>query len=101
MGFAVEYNLADMTPEATATVDPQPQGMRAIARITGVFFEPGATFADIVRTPGFLIPMLLAIISSVAFTALMGQRVGWERVVQQRQEMMGAAMQQRMAQMPA
>ena len=90
-----------MTPEATATVDPQPQGMSALARITGVFFEPGVTFQDIAKKPGFLVPMLLVILSGLVFTALMGQRVGWDRVVQQRQEMMSASMQQRMAQMPA
>src|SRR5215468_9301874 len=90
-----------MTPEITAPMDPQPQGMSAAGRVTGVFLDPGETFQDIARKPGFLIPMILVLLSSVVFTALMGQRVGWERVVQQRQEMMGQAMQQRMAQMPA
>ncbi len=90
-----------MTPEATASVDPQPQGMSAVSRITGVFFEPGATFSDIARKPGWLIPMVLVILAGVVFTALMAQRIGWDRVIQQRQEMMGQAMQQRTANLSA
>ncbi len=97
----MEYNLADMTPEIPASTAPEPQGMSAASRVTGVFFEPGATFQDIARKPGFLIPMLLVIVAGFVFNVLMGQRVGWERVIQQRQEMMGQAAQQRLAQLPA
>jgi len=90
-----------MTPETPAAADPQPQGMSAAARVTGVLFEPAATFQDIARRPTFLLPMILVILASLVFSVLMGQRVGWDRVIQQRNEMMGQAMQQRMSQMPA
>ena len=72
-----------MTPEVLQAPDPESAQMGAFARITGVFFEPGKTFADIGRRPQWFLPLLLIVLSAIAFYAVYGQRVGWERFMQQ------------------
>jgi hypothetical protein len=52
------------------------------ARIVGVYMEPTRTFADIAARPGgWWIPMILIMITSVAFVSCYSQRVGWERMM--------------------
>ena len=41
--------------------------MSEFSRLTGVFFEPGKTFADIAERPRWLVPLLLVIVAGVAF----------------------------------
>lgn len=72
-----------MTPEAAQIPEPAPQAMGAFARVSGVFFEPGKTFADIGRKPSWFLPLLLSIVAAIAFYAAFGQRVGWERFLRQ------------------
>jgi Yip1 domain len=60
--------------------------MSGIARIFGVFFEPGKTFEDIAQRPGWLLPVLLIIICSIAFTVTFTQHVGWEHMMRQQME---------------
>lgn len=88
----MQYNLADMTPENAAVVEPPPEGMGEIARLTGVFFEPGKTFADVAQRPSWFVPMLLTILFGLIFCAVVGQRIGWDNVAQQQ-------LDQRMAKM--
>jgi hypothetical protein len=75
-----------MTPETDSPEDQQPKGMSELARVTGVLFDPGKTFDDIGRRPTFVLPLLLTIILALTFVTLIGQRVGWERVVRQQME---------------
>jgi len=88
----MQYNLADMTPENAAVVEPQPAGMGELARLTGVFFEPGKTFADVAQRPSWFVPMLLTVLFGLIFCAMVGQRVGWDNVVQQQMEKKMATM---------
>ncbi|MGA2143621.1 MAG: Yip1 family protein [Bryobacteraceae bacterium] len=69
-----------MTPENAPAVEP-PAGLSEFSRLTGVFFEPGKTFADIVARPRWIVPMLLVILIGLAATVQMSQRIGWERIV--------------------
>ena len=89
-----------MTPENAPAVEPEPSGMNELSRLTGVFFEPGKTFADIAERPRWLVPMLLMIVAGVAFYYLYGQHVGWERFVRQQMET-NARVQQQMERLPA
>jgi hypothetical protein len=57
--------------------------MGTFARIAGVFFEPGKTFEDIGQRPSWIVPMLLIIGFTVAFTVVLGQHIGWEQIVRQ------------------
>lgn len=51
------------------------------ARLVGVFFSPGATFADIARKPDFLVPLLLLVACSVAVTETMLAKIGIEQII--------------------
>jgi hypothetical protein len=81
-----------MTPENAPAVEPEPAGMSEFSRLSGVFFEPSKTFADIAERPTWLVPLVLVILAALAYTFAIGQRIGWERVIDQQ-------MQSRMAQM--
>ena len=88
-----------MSPELAQPPEPTPAGMSVFSRITGVFFEPGKTFEDIGRRPTWFVPLLLVILSGLAFYMAYGQHVGWARFVNQ-QMTTNARMQQAMAQVP-
>jgi hypothetical protein len=75
-----------MTPENTPAVEPEPEKMGEFSRLTGVFFEPKKAFADIVERPRWFVPMLLVIIASLAYTISLGQRIGWERIIDQQMQ---------------
>ena len=66
--------------------------MGEFSRLSGVFFEPTKTFADIAERPTWFVPLLLVVLAALAFTFAIGQRLGWERVIDQQ-------MQSRIAQM--
>ena len=52
----------------SATPEPVPS-KSFVARLVGVFFSPGETFADVARRPDFIIPLLIMVVLSVAGTA--------------------------------
>ena len=54
-------------PDAANDV-AEPQNLTLVQRITGVFFSPGSTFAQIDRKPDWLIPMLILVVTAVVFT---------------------------------
>ena len=56
------------------------------ARFAGVFFSPGATFADITREPGFIPPLVAGILASMVVTETMLWKIGMERIVRQQIE---------------
>jgi len=76
--------------------EPQPQGLGEVSRLTGVFFEPAKTFADVAQRPGFWAPLILVIVVSLVYMVLFGQHVGWERMMRHQFETSSRA-----AQMPA
>jgi hypothetical protein len=51
------------------------------ARFAGVFHSPGSTFADIVRKPTWLAPLLVLVGSAVVFTEVMLWRIGMDRII--------------------
>ena len=66
---------------ATTAETPNPPAKSFLARLIGVFFSPGATFADIAQHPDFIAPLVLAIVASVAVTETMLAKIGMERIV--------------------
>ena len=70
-----------MTPEVVQAPEPEPPRMSAFARITGVFFEPGKTFADIGRRPDWLPPVLVLALATLAVTYVMSHRIGMEQII--------------------
>jgi hypothetical protein len=89
-----------MTPETVISPEPEPARMSEFSRISGVLFEPGKAFEDIGRRPTWFVPMLLTILSAVSFYIAYGQRVGFDKFLQQQLET-NTRMQQQMAQVPA
>jgi hypothetical protein len=69
-------NVVVMPPE-----QPTPEPKSFPARLVGVFFSPGDTFADIVRKPGFIAPLGLLVILSVAGTELFLAKIGMEPIL--------------------
>jgi predicted tellurium resistance membrane protein TerC len=60
-------------PEAQASLSP-------IARITGVFFNPKTTFADIARRPTWIAPMLLLFVIYLGLNLALVNRADWLQV---------------------
>ncbi|MCL6480778.1 MAG: YIP1 family protein [Firmicutes bacterium] len=52
----------------------------------GVFFSPGEIFAELARHPGWIAPVLLYTLLSLAITYSFTERVGWERYLQRQME---------------
>lgn len=66
------------TASTTEVAEP---GKSIGARLIGVFFSPGATFADIARKPDFLAPFILLTLLSVAVTETMLAKIGIENIM--------------------
>lgn len=76
-------------------MEPQPAGMGEFSRITGVFFEPKKTFADVAARPKWFVPLLLVVLASLAYTIALSQHIGWGTLLRHQFET-----NQQMAQMP-
>jgi Yip1 domain len=76
-----------MSANPTSLSEAQsPTRANHLARITGVFFSPKETFADIVAAPSWIFPtVLLVLLSAIACTAL-NQRMDWRSFVSQQIE---------------
>ena len=70
-------------PSAIESTAPQPARLSAFGRLTGVLFSPKATFEDIAAKPGFILPIAIIIVLTVAVVAVFGQRVGWRQFMEQ------------------
>ena len=70
-----------MTPEPA-----ERQPMSEFGRISNVFFEPKAAFADIAARPRPWVALVLLAVVSIAYMVSFSQRVGWERFMEQQAE---------------
>jgi len=77
--------MATTTAVSPAAPEPQPQ-MSAISRVFGVLFSPQKTFEDIVRKPGWLLPIALLTILSIAVSFGLNQRMNWREFMSQQIE---------------
>ena len=66
-------------PEVQATIG-------SFGRVVGVFFSPGKTFEDIVRKPGWVLPIVLTTILSIAVSISINQRINWREFISQQIE---------------
>jgi hypothetical protein len=74
---------------ATTTSMPAPESQAALGpmgRITGVFFSPKATFADIVRKPSWVVPVVLLTVLSLCVSFAINQRINWREFMNQQIE---------------
>jgi len=68
------------TPATTVPESAAP--LSTVARIGNIFFSPSTTFTDLKRDPSWWAAWLLISVFSLIFVFAMGQKVGFERVVQ-------------------
>jgi hypothetical protein len=68
-----------------------PAPMSFPARLAGVFIEPGDTFADIVRRPDFVWPLVVGVVSVVTLAETMLAKIGMERIIRNSLEQGGQA----------
>lgn len=76
---------------ATTTSMPAPEAqsqpaISAAGRVAGVFFSPKATFEDIVRNPGWVLPVALLTLLSLAVSFAINQRINWREFISQQIE---------------
>lgn len=65
----------------------EPQGaISPIGRIFGIFFSPKATFEDIVRKPGWVLPVLLLALLGLAVAIGLNQKMNWREFISQQIE---------------
>ena len=57
-----------------------------LGRIVGVLFSPKATFADIVRKPTWLLPMVIMAVLGLLASVSLNQRMNWREYVSQQIE---------------
>lgn len=82
----------------TAAVPEAPQSMGAFARVVGALFSPRATFEDIARKPGWLLPVVILIVLNLVVIGVFSSHIGW-RAFMEKQDLQSRSAQQRMAQM--
>jgi hypothetical protein len=58
----------------------------AFGRVFGVLFSPKKTFEDIVRKPGWLVPLLISTILSIGVSVTLAQRVNWREYISQQMD---------------
>ncbi len=74
-----------MSQVAVDTLPPEPPkaSKGAFERIIGVFFEPGATFADIAKAPSFVLPLILVMLCGIGVSFTMSSRIDTEQMIRQ------------------
>ncbi len=68
---------------------PAPEAQAPInhfGRMVGALFNPRATFEEVVHRPSWIAPVVLLTLLGLGISALLAQKVNWERVVGQRIE---------------
>ncbi len=73
-------------PVAAAEEPQAPGPINHFGRLFGVLFSPGATFADIVRRPTWVVPTVTMVVISLLASIIFVQRVDWRDVVSQQIE---------------
>jgi Yip1-like protein len=77
------------TVETMAPEAGKPESKSFIARFAGVFYAPGETFNDIVRSPDFLAPLITMTVLSIALAETMLAKIGMARMIRQTLEQSG------------
>ena len=70
--------------------EPQP-AISPIGRILGIFFSSKATFEDIVRKPGWLLPVIILAVLGLAVAIGLNQKMNWREFMSQQIEKSPAA----------
>lgn len=78
-----EEPMAEPIPEPTERAEGvEAAQMSEVARMTNIFISPGETFEDINRKPTWIVPIVIALVFSLAFGFLLRARVLTEDVIE-------------------
>jgi Yip1 domain len=80
-----DFPMATTTAVSPDAPEQQPS-MSAIGRVFNVLFSPKKTFEDIVRKPGWVVPVVISTILSIAVSYALVQRVNWREYISQQME---------------
>lgn len=71
-----------------------------IERVIDTFIAPSKTFIDILRSSAWWLPWLLSVVATLAFSAAIQQKVGWDKTYNNILLQSSPAQQDRLAQLP-
>lgn len=93
VAFAAAINTEEGIVSSPVSASPEPESppMSFPTRFLGVFISPGATFEDIARRPGFIAPLIVAIVSGLVILETMIFKIGMGRIIRQSLEQSGQA----------
>ncbi len=75
--------------DQSAGAGPPPEPTSAVGRLVGTFFSPGATFRSIAARPGFVAPLILWTVISLALYAAMAPKFDYDRMTRSSLEKKG------------
>jgi uncharacterized membrane protein YGL010W len=93
VAFAADINTEEEIVSSPVSVPPEAESppMSFPERFLGVFISPGPTFEDIARRPGFIAPLIVAIVSGLVILETMLFKIGMGRMIRQSLEQSGQA----------
>lgn len=62
-------------------IEDRPAPLSEISRLTGVFFNPKQTFADIAERPRWIVPLILMVVAGLVLVFCFSHHVGFERMI--------------------
>lgn len=70
-----------MATTAMPTPESQPQAaISPVGRVIGMFFSPKPTFEDIVKTPGWITPLVVLILTGILLNVALAFHTNWSQV---------------------
>jgi hypothetical protein len=93
VAFAADINTEEEIVSSPVSAPPEAESppMSFPARFLGVFISPGPTFDDIARRPGFIAPLITAVVAGLVLVETMVAKIGMERMVRMSLEQSGQA----------
>lgn len=76
--------MPGIEPSTVSPAPPPDSADSPLARVAGVFASPGPTFAAIARRPGWVLPLVISAVLSVAATAAILPRIDFESAIRER-----------------
>jgi hypothetical protein len=80
------------TPPENLEAEAADPAASPLARVAGVFGSPGPTFASIARRPGWVLPLVISTLLSIAATAAVLPRIDVDTAVRERLAAKGVTM---------
>ena len=76
--------MSELAVESTYSTGRPAAGLSQVERVVDTYIAPSKTFTDILRDTSWWLPFLLMLIFSVATVQVVSQRVGFDRVAENR-----------------